>query len=757
MISIMPPMPTILRAPSASCGVTVCVVVFALAGTLAAPAAPPTPKAMPTPTATRCPAPSRAESEQAVQVTAPQQTQTPFIEVSSDGAALDLDGDAVLSGRVEIRQGDREISADDVDYDSQSGVFNIGGQVRYRDPNLEASGEGGRYSGAGGAQIDRARFRLPDRPAQGAADALTIGIDGKLGLDSVWFSTCPDDPDWRIRASSITIDTIGREGSGRNAAIEFFGVPILYLPFISFPVGEQRKSGFLFPSVGYSSRGGAEIAVPYYFNLAPQYDLTVQPTLYGQRGIDLQGRFRYLGEQYRGELTLNHLPSDDIRKRDRNWLRVAHRGDLGDHWRLEVDAQSVSDAEYFEDFATGAEGTSTTFLERVARLAYRDDHWQLRGEVQHFQTIDRGLADRDLPHARVPAVQASGEYLLPGNWPLRYSLDTELVQFARDDKLDGWRADIAPEIGLELDRPAYFLKPRFGYRHTRYELSRELGTLDRRPSRSLPYAAFDTGLRFERPASDTSRRRITLEPRLLYLWTPYREQEELPIFDTTLPDLDFVQLFRTTRYVGADRVADANQLSTGLTGRIFDAESGRQLLAATLGQIHYFETPRVRLPGETLTGRRSDLVAEVDVAAWRHISLRLATQWDSRESRQERSQIRLQYRPDDERALNLTYRFQRKRLEQGEVSGAWPIGRKWSVFSRLVYDLADSSSLDRFAGLEYRACCWRLRAVARRFVSSRNGERETGVYLQLELNGLASVGSGADAFLEQAIRGYSAR
>jgi LPS-assembly protein len=713
--------------------------------------------------AERCPAPTAVMTATRAAPPTPrlmeQAAEYPEIEVTSDGAALDLDGDAILSGRVEIREGERELSADDVDYDSESGVFAIGGEVRYRDRDLEASGQGGRYSSQQGAQIDQARFRLPARPAQGAADALSIGIDGKLGLKDVWFSTCPDDPDWRIRASAITIDTVAREGSGRNAAIEFFGVPIVYLPYISFPVGDQRKSGFLFPSVGYSSRGGTEIAIPYYFNLAPHYDLTLQPTLYGQRGIDLQGQFRYLTMKHRGELSLNHLPGDDIRDRDRNWLRFTHRGELTDRWRLDLAAQSVSDAEYFEDFATGAEGTSTPFLERVARIGYRDDHWHLRGEFQHFQTIDRNLADRDLPYARVPALSARGDYLLSQAWPLRYSLDAELVQFMRDDGQDGWRADVSPEITVEFNRPAIFVKPRVGYRYTAYDLSRELAiehaALDRRPRRSLPYAALDAGLRLERPAGVGSNRRITLEPRMLYLWTPYREQNKLPVFDTALPDLDFVQLFRTTRYVGADRVADANQLSTGVTSRIFDANSGRQLLAATLGQIYYFENSQVGLPGESLSRRRSDLVAEIDVSAWRNITLRLATQWDTTLSRQQRSQVRLQYRPDEQRALNLAYRFQRERLEQGELSGAWPVGKRWSVFSRLVYDLDGRSSLDRFAGLEYRACCWRLRAVARRFVSSRSGERETGVYLQLELNGLASVGSGADAFLEQAIRGYS--
>jgi LPS-assembly protein len=275
------------------------------------------------------------------------------------------------------------------------------------------------------------------------------------------------------------------------------------------------------------------------------------------------------------------------------------------------------------------------------------------------------------------------------------------------------------------------------------------------PSRSLPFAALDAGVLLERnPAS--ARYRITLEPRLLYLWTPYREQDDLPIFDTALPDLDFLQLFRTERYVGADRIADANQLSLGTTARIYDRGNGRQSVAATIGQTYYFQTPRVRLPGEPLrTRNESDLFAQLGINMLRNWNVNMGLQWNTADSRQERSQVRLQYRPDADRALNLSYRYQHRRLEQGEVSGAWPLSSRWNAFGRVVYDLRERSSLETFVGGEYRACCWRLRLVGRRFVSTRTGERDTGLYLQLELNGLASVGSSADAFLEQAIRGYS--
>jgi LPS-assembly protein len=272
----------------------------------------------------------------------------------------------------------------------------------------------------------------------------------------------------------------------------------------------------------------------------------------------------------------------------------------------------------------------------------------------------------------------------------------------------------------------------------------------------MPFAALDAGLVFERDSGTRGQRRITLEPRLLYLYTPFREQDALPIFDTARPDLNILQLFSTNRFIGADRVGDANQVSVGVTTRLFDGRTQGQFLAATFGQTFYFETPRVVLPGEPpSTRRRSDVVAQLALAPYRNWSVDMGLQWNPQSRDHERSQLRLQYRPDAERVLNFAYRFQRERLEQGEVSGAWPIGQRWNLFARMVYDLQDNQSLERFAGLEYKACCWRLRAVARRFVSSRTGERDTGIYLQLELNGLASVGTPADAFLERAIRGYA--
>lgn len=678
------------------------------------------------------------------------------IDITSDEAQLGVDGNATLSGHVRVVQGERELRAERVQYDAKRNAFSVRGSVEYRDPVVRARGVEGDYAQAEGARFARAEFELPQRPARGTAGDMRVDVNGVIDLEGVTFTTCPQgDDSWLIEARDIRLDTRTRTGTGRNAQVQFKGVPILYLPYISFPLGSERKSGFLFPNLGQTTRSGAQLTVPWYWNLRPNVDATLEPTLYQRRGLDLAAEARWLRERQVGQLRVNFLPGDDLAGRDRTRLRLDHRADFAQNWRLRIAAEDVGDSAWFEDFAQGPEGTSVAFVERVAEVSYRDESWRLRGEFQHFQTIDRDLAREDRPYARLPRLLAAGTWNFGRSGLLAIGLDSEVVNFHRSTGVTGWRFDAAPRIELDLSRPGFFLRPSAGWRYTRYALDGLAAGADDSPSRSLPFAALDAGLVFERTTGDRAQRRVTLEPRMLYLYTPFRDQDDLPIFDTGRPDLNIVQLFSTNRFVGADRVGDANQVSIGLTTRLIDSSTQGQFLAATIGQTFYFETPRVALPDEPPADRRrSDLVGQLALAPYRDWSLDLALQWNPSDTRHERSQVRLQYRPDAERVLNFAYRFQRERLEQGELSGAWPIGRRWNLFARMVYDFQDDQSLERFAGLEYKACCWRLRMVARRFVSSRTGERDTGVYLQLELNGLASVGTPADAFLERAIRGY---
>ncbi|HVS75935.1 MAG TPA: LPS assembly protein LptD, partial [Steroidobacteraceae bacterium] len=662
--------------------------------------------------------------------------------------------------------------------------------IDYTDPLVHVTGTGGSYSPTAGARFESARFNLVHRSARGAAREMQLTPQGLISLERVTFTTCPvNDQSWILRATRITLDTRERVGTGRNARIDFKGVPILYLPWVSFPLGNQRKSGFLFPTIGNTSRGGAQISVPWYWNIAPNADFTFQPTEYTRRGPDVGGDFRYLTRRQHGELDWDYLPNDAAYHASRSRIRLLNVTELPGNFRLTLAGENVSDTQYFEDFSSGPEGTSTPFLDRRAVLSYRDVHWNVEGMAQQFQTIDSTLLLDQRPYARVPDLTVSADYGWGPGELLRYGFASEVVDFRRSTGVTGWRLDLYPRTSLNIVGPGYFVRPSVAWRATQYELSNTAPGQPGSPSRTLPIASLDTGLQLERPAGSRDQRTITLEPRLMYLYVPYRNQRELPVFDTAVPDLDPVELFRANRYVGADRVGDANQLSAGVTTRLLNALDGRQYLTATFGQAIYFSTPRVTLPGELpRTDRRSDLVAQLALTAFQHWSADAALQWNPQSSRTQRALVEVQYRPAPDRVVNVGYRFERGvyqeaalvsgqpvqtttcgtpvtpscNVEQVEASAAWPIGRSWSVFARGVYSLSDHVALERFAGFEYRSCCWSLRLGARRYVgarpttsTARTGPQDTGIWLQLELTGLASVGSASDASLAEAIPGYT--
>ena len=700
------------------------------------------------------------------------------IEVSSDSATVGVDGNMTLEGNVVLRQGGREIRANEVQYDAHNTSVSTAGHIDYTDSLVHVTGAGGSYSAAAGAEFRSAEFSLRQRAARGAAQDMTLTPQGVIRLRGVMFTTCPvPDKSWQLKADSIVLDTRNRLGTGTDAQIRFMGVPLIYLPWVSFPLCSERKSGFLFPGIGNTSYGGLQLSVPYYWNIAPNADFTFQPVEYSRSGPDLGGDLRFLTQHQRGEVDWNYLPYDGAFHASRSRVRLSDVAELPDDFRLSVKAENVSDPFYFEDFSQGPEGASTAFIERRATLSYRGDHWSVDGEAQQYQTIDYTLAVNDRPYARVPRIAVSAAYGLGAAGVLRYGFDSELVDFRRPDGatgVTGWRADVMPGASLDLTGPGYFLRPALAWRATSYQLDDTAPGQPRSPSRTLPIASLDTGLVFERDAGSRNQRKLTLEPRIQYLDVPYRNQDQLPVFDTALPDLNPVELFRNNRYVGADRVSDAKQVSAGFTSRLLDAHNGRQFLAATFGQAYYFQNPRVILPGEApTTGRRSDFVAQLALTAFQDWSADAGVQWDPQNERSERTTVNLQYKPASDAVLNLAYRYERfvliRQLVQGvaqpfqqgfdqvEFSGAWPIRRQWNVFTRDVYSLRDHTPLERFAGFEYRACCWRVRLGARRFVNSHDptASQETGVWLQLELAGLASVGSASDASLSEAIRGYT--
>ncbi len=676
------------------------------------------------------------------------------IEITSDGAELSRAGEGRLLGHVVVRQGDRTLTADTASFNAETRDFEVEGAVEYRDPRLRVGGDSGSWNGTEGGVFTGTEFELPERPARGTAGELRLSPQGDLGLRDVMFTTCPaGNDDWLLRAGAIDIDRQAQQGTGRNVRLEFLGVPLLYLPWISFPAGPARQSGFLFPSIGTSSRNGFTVGVPYYFNLATHYDATLEPRFLSRRGVGLDGRFRYLTERSQGQLEGSLLPGDDLAGDDRSYLRLDHRTDVTRRLRFTAAGENASDNKYFEDFRSGVEGTSVTHLERRARLEWLGRGLRVQALVQDFQVIDERIDPLDRPYARLPSIGAKGRWPLGGG--LQAELDGEAAYFDRNAGVTGARLDLSPRLSLRLGGAGWFVSPSVAWSYAGYALDDLAPGEDESPSVNAPIVAVDAGLVFDRDATADGRLTQTLEPRVLYTYIPFREQSGLPVFDSGLPDLDLVQLFRSNRYVGGDRLGDANQLAWGVTSRLLQTASGRQFLAATVGQKVYFESPRVTLEGEEPERRASsDVVGELELNAYRNWSVRLATQFDTDASSTVFSRFGVQYRAGRDKVANIGYRYRAGRIAQWEASAAWRLSPRWSVFGSQVYSTRDSQGIDSFLGVEYASCCWRLRVVGRRYLSNRTGEQDSSVTVQLELNGLSSVGT-TDAFLERRIRGYS--
>jgi LPS-assembly protein len=712
------------------------------------------------------------------------------IHIDSNDAMLSVDGNAVLNGRVTVTQDQRSVSADSVTYDYSADKLDVKGKVDFLDPKLRVRSDSGSYETAGGANFNEAFFQLMDRNGRGFAKDIAVNPDGKVALDHVHYTSCPvGNEDWSLSASRISLDTQLQEGVAHNVTMRFKDVPIFYTPYISFPLGDERKSGVLFPSFGHSGSNGFDAEVPYYFNLAPNYDLTVTPGLLTARGVQLAEDFRYLTASSHGQLDATFLPNDKQQHDDRSYVRYTDVTDIRHGLRFDADIASVSDSNYFQSFAVGTEQTSVTFLERRADLLYYDDAWRIRAQLQNFQTIDTTVDGGDRPYSRVPRIQASALYPIK-NSNFEFVFDSEAVNFLREAGPTGVRLNLSPEIRWSSRGPGYFFEPAVGYDFTQYDLQDAGLGLPSTPTRALPYARLDTGLIFERNAGSQGQRTQTLEPRLVYSYVPYRNQDELPIFDSGLPDLNLTELFRTNRYVGSDRIGDANQVALAVTTRLFDTVTGTQYLSATIGQIRYFSIPRVGLPVDPLVAGAaqfaqnipivnplqlpgdalliahgqpfvpypgqyaygqygyglnrngavqalaitqqpgafpaSDIVAEVALTGYKHLGVNLDYQWNPYTSQTEKSEISVQYRPDPSRVINIGYRFQEGILKQWDGSFAWPIAEHWNTVGRWVYSLQDRQTIEQVAGFEYKSCCYKVQLVQRRYLSIRPGTTTAG-------------------------------
>lgn len=673
------------------------------------------------------------------------------VMLSADRVSGENSNHYILRGSAVAERADQQLRADELSYEIAAERLRATGAVRYQDQQmaLQASAAEARL-GVDETDLSQASFQLSDSTANGQAN--TVQRRAQLTtMERVIFSTCdPADRKWSIEASTLELDHEEGMGTARDFKLRLGSVPVFYLPYARFPIDDQRKSGFLAPAIGYNNVEGLDLSIPYYFNLAPNYDATLTPRLVSERGLLLGGEFRYLDRRQQGEYYGAFLPSDEIEKRDRWRYRIRHSLNLGNSWNIYADAQRVSDDLYFEDFGDSMANAAQSVLASRIALSGQGLDWRAGLQLEDFQLIDPTQPDQIDPYRRLPRIYYDGRFGHRAGW--RYGLLADLSYFDRAEGVTGSRLDLWPYLGWRSERPWGFVEPRLAYRYTAYDLDSGLG----QPDRALPVASLDAGLVFDRPLlwGDRSMRQ-TLEPRAFYLYVPERAQDELPVFDSSRLDFSYAQLFRYNRFTGADRMSDANQLTIGVTSRFLEDATGNERASISLGQVRYFDAPVVELPGVTAVDRSgSVLVSEISYSPTDRWRLSLAQQWDPEFESTQLNSFRASYNFGDEGVASARYLYRPDEIEQFDIGGIVPVSERWKLIGRVNYSLRDKRNFETMGGFEYRDCCYAVRLIGRRYVRSAGFDRQSAIYLEVELMGLGRLGRKTGSLLERAILGY---
>ena len=751
---------------------------------------------------------------------------------------------ATLAGDVVMRQGSMQIEADEASLYQAESRGELNGKVRLRDNGALIVGDHADVQlDTGAAKVDNAEYVLHKSRIRGSALYAKRAEDSIIRLKDGTYTTCePSSNAWQLKGNNITLNPATGFGTATNVTLRVKDIPVFYTPYIYFPIDDRRQSGFLPPSFSSSTDTGFMLVTPYYFNLAPNYDATLYPRYMTKRGLLMEGEFRYLTESSEGQFGAAYLNDDDTKRKGqtdytdkRYMLNWQHKGGLDSRVLTEVDYTKISDPYYFQDLQSDQIGVeSRDYLNQQAAVSYRGDDYTAKLNVQAYQLA---TVTQITPYDKLPQLTLDG--MLPTHpGGLNFAYNTELVRFDRSlengkytnedgteaDRLDtnvtglaranGTRMNLAPSVSLPLNWSYGFLTPSLKYMYTQYDLDLDGtgktqlatagGKFDSSVNRSVPIASVDSGLYFDRNTNwFGTNYRQTLEPRAFYLYVPERNQDDIPIFDTSESTFSYSSLWRDNRFTGTDRVGDENKLSLGLTSRLIE-DNGFERQRISVGQAYYFKDRKVQLPG--IDADRADATAGMSPYAleyayrfnrdWRATA---DYNWDPESHSPRSGSAMMHYQPEDNpnKVVNVGYRYRNDqvrydqytgkwivgggdygtpgqpgyikdyyKIQQHDFSVIWPIVPQWNAISRWQYDYNRNRTLEAFGGFEYDNCCWKLRLISRYWVSNdeytqeapQNEKGDHGLFLQVVLKGLGGVvGTKVESFLDKGIQGYRER
>lgn len=679
------------------------------------------------------------------------------VAIEADQTEL-VDQKLVFTGNAELERDGMMVSAEKLTYDKAADSFSGEGDIRIQDPTgnvfqaqsmeievetLIGTADDVEYT----LTAEEAGAKSPDgKPIRAHGVAKRIDFEGHdlVTLHDATYSTCRKDKEIAVlNAGKIELDKSAGVGKAKNMKLRLWDVPVFWFPYVSFPLSDDRKSGFLMPTIGSSDRAGTVIKVPYYLNINPAMDATLSANYYSKRGAQLQGEYRYLNKQGKGIFNGAYLADDKETGENRYGYQIDLQQRFARNWSANIDYAKISDEDYFEDFSGNLLLTSATYLRQEGRLDYSGSWLRANALYSEFQTIDEDIPEASRPYTREPAISFSTN--IPKVNDFRFDAYGSYTDFQRTDRVSGPRSDLGASVAYDFRKIYGFFKPKATFRYTSYDLTDVANGEVTDPDRSLGIFSLDSGLYFDKDSFIKGRDfTTTLEPRLFYLYVPYEDQTDIPIFDTGESTFSMGTMFRENRFTGPDRIGDANQLTVALTSRLIDAEGGEDLLKGTLGQIYYFDDRQVSLstdPTEPQSFNRSDFVGELYTKLNSKFYMYNFLQFDSEESEIGDFKTDLRYTKDARRGVNVGYYYNNNGSQQVNADVAWALAPRWQLNANARYDVEQSDFLRSGLAVGYNACCWGVTVAAQRRIDN-NSEYVNAFLLTLKLNGLTNIKTG---------------
>ncbi len=669
---------------------------------------------------------------------------TPFVgsgrgaktaHVVADTARAYADGVTVFTGKVILTYGSETVRAHIVRFNRRTNAFTAVGHVRV------SNAKGGelrahylhlnRVTGRGFARS--VHFTLPKSNARGRAVMVILRNRHKSDIKNTRYTMCPEGTKvWYIDADRLHLNYKQDVGVATNARVYFKGVPIFYWPYLSFPISAKRKSGFLPPRYGTASNSGIMLSVPYYWNLAPNYDLTTTPEILSRRGLLLRNRFRYLGPSFSGSDRIDYIPADRVYGGPRFALQFLHNEIFNPYWWATVNYNRVSDPAFYTDFSTNFALASEVDVPQLAQAHYSGRRLRLEITSSSYQLLDTAVGAAYRPYEELPGLfLAARNSAKPDT--LHYGLTASAVRFLGGSAGSANRVDLTPRLSYPWRWPAGFVDPSFALKETDYWMVGQPTIY-----RTTPITNVREGIVFDRHVAAGGHQ--TLEPEVSYLYVPYRNQQNIPLFDTAPAPFTYTDLFRTNSFFGPDRQVDANQLTAGLTTRLY-SQTGRERLRASVGEIYYFHRPAVYVaPATRVLNRYSDLAAEAYARLTRLWYVRGSLAWNPANDQTDEGDAFVEYRPKPNAIVAVGHRYIRGVQEQVDLSVQWPIETRWTSFAETSYSLMQSASLESYLGIQYNSCCWGLGFYVGKTLGL-NDTQFTTAMLEFTLNGLGALGS----------------